>query len=152
MPGLPITREGFIMAKVKGAESKSGWFRTLFQGRPDLLKKRGSNDEVISLWRAAHPGKDFSKSQRQAMANVKSSMKHAKRKVKQRMLPTADGGMVQAARATRPGSGGLEHLEAAIDRCLSTARGLEERDPDMNKVVRNLRLARNELVWMSGKS
>jgi hypothetical protein len=111
----------------------SRWFRKLFRDRPDLLTKR-SNDEVISLWEAANPGKEFSKKHRQAMANVKSALKKAGRRRKRRAQPAA---------------GTLERLEEAIDRCLSTARGMEDRDPDIHKVVRNVRLARDELRSIS---
>jgi hypothetical protein len=141
------------MGKAKSEPSMSSWFRTTFGHRPDLVRKKGSNEEIEAMWRAAHPGKDFSKRHRQAMANVKSAMKKTGRKGKRRAQQADGSAMVQAARPVRASTGGsLEHLEEAIDRCLSTARGMEDRDPDIHKVVRNLRLARNELILISGKS
>jgi hypothetical protein len=141
------------MGRAKNEESMSAWFRTTFGERPDLVRKKGSNEEIEQLWRAAHPGRDFSKRHRQAMANVKSALKKAGRKGKRRAQHAEGGGIVQAARPVRASAGGnLEHLEEAIDRCLSTARSLEDRDPDIHKVVRTLRLARNELVLIGGKS
>ena len=141
------------MAKAKDEPSMRSWFRTTFGQRPDLVRKRGSNEEIERMWRAAHPGKDFTKRHRQAMANVKSALKKAGRKGRRRGQPAEASGMIPGARPLRASAGGsLEHLEEAIDRCLSTARGMEDRDPDIHKVVRNLRLARNELVLISGKS
>jgi hypothetical protein len=138
---------------VKDEPSLSSWFRTHFDQHPDRVRKKGSNDEVVNDWQLAHPGKQFTKRHRQAMANVKSSLKHAKRKKKRQAQPATESGMIRAVRMNRPYPGGsMEHLEVAIDRCLSTARGLEEKDPDMQQVVRHLRMARNELVWISGKS
>ena len=140
------------MAKVKNEPSMSSWFRTTFAQRPDLVRKKGSNEEIERMWRTAHPGQDFSKRHRQAMANVKSALKKVGRKRKGRPPQAEAGGLMVAARPARAATGSLEHLEEAIDRCLSTARGMEDRDPDIHKVVRNLRLARNELILISGKS
>jgi hypothetical protein len=141
------------MGKAKDEPSMSAWFRTTFGDRPDLVKKKGSNEEIERMWRAAHPGRDFSKRHRQAMANVKSALKKSGRKGKRRAQQAEGGGMVQAARPVRSSAGGsLEHLEESIDRCLSTARSLLDRDPDIHQVVRHLRMARNELILIGGKN
>ena len=98
----------------------------------------------------------FSDRERQAMANTKSSVKkelgirgRRRRRRKAGAVAEAPG---KGPRGPRANAGGtLEQLEVAIDRCLSAARGYEDRDEEMQKVVKHLRVARNELVWILGK-
>jgi hypothetical protein len=141
--------------KSKG-ESLSGWFRQYWRDHPDAVRSK-SNDEVVGAWKSAHPGRNFSDRERQAMANTKSSVKkelgirgRRRRRRKAGAVAEAPGKGPRGPRANAAGST-LEQLEVAIDRCLSAARGHEDRDEEMHKVVRHLRFARNELVWILGK-
>src|SRR5262245_56698903 len=132
--------------KSKG-ESLSGWFRQYWRDHPDAVRSK-SNDEVVDAWKSAHPGRSVSDRERQAMANTKSSVKkelgiRRRRRRKAGAVAAAPGKGPRGPRANAVG-GGLEQLELNIDRCLSVARGYEDRDEDMQKVVRHLRIARNE--------
>jgi hypothetical protein len=148
------------MARPKGeGESRRGYFIDLFRKNPELVKAN-TNGPVVEQWQKDHPGKSFSKSDQNALANAKTKVKKElgirKRRKKRRTAGAAAAAPVAAAArpaATgRPAGGhGLEHLELAIDRCLSTARALEDRDADMPTVARHLRAARNQLVWILGK-
>ena len=138
------------MARPKGkGESLSGWFREYFVAHPESLRK-GRNDFVVDAWQSAHPGQSFSGRHRQAMANVKSYIKKHKRKTKSKLAAAAPGGGIRRGRPAA-GTATLESLELAIDRCLSTARSLEDKDPDIHQVARHLRFARNEVIWIQGK-
>jgi hypothetical protein len=89
------------------------------------------------------------------MANVKSVMNSkGKRRKKKKHAATAMAESGAPARAARHHGGGasLEQLELAVDRCLHTARGMEEKDPELHEVSRALRNARNRIVWILGKS
>ena len=148
------------MAKAKAqGESLRGYFIELFRNNPDLVRGK-SNAEVVQRWEKDHPGEKFSKSHQNALANAKTKVAKElgirKRRKKRRAVGAAAGAPVAAgakpAATGRPAGGhGLEHLELAIDRCLSTARALEDRDVEMQTVARHLRAARNQLVWIIGK-
>jgi hypothetical protein len=149
------------MAKAKAqGESLRGYFIELFRNNPDLVRGK-SNAEVVQRWEKDHPGERFSKSHQNAMANAKTKVGKElgirKRRKKRRGAAAAAGAPVAAgarpagAPARAAGGHSLENLELAIDRCLSTARALEDRDEDMQTVARHLRAARNQLVWIIGK-
>jgi len=135
------------MPRGKGkGESLSGWFRKYFKTHPYALRK-GRNDVVVTAWLSDHPGQEFTNRLRQAMANVKSAIKHKKGSKRKAAAVASDGGAVRPARAV----GGLESLEMAIDRCLTTARLLAEKNPDLQKVASHLKVARNGVIWIQGE-
>ena len=127
------------MGRRRRKSSVSGYFRDLFTKSPALLNAK-TNEEVIARWKADHPGKDFSGKTRQSMANVKSNMRKK-------------GGSSVGGPGARGGrSGGdrsLESLEYLIDDCLAAARRLE--NPVLEKAIKHLRFARNEVVWNLGQ-
>jgi hypothetical protein len=138
--------------------STQGWFTKYFKDHPQALSTR-SNTEVIQAWNNAHPDRPFDRSVQSAMTNAKSNQRSkqgikpsAKRKKKKGAAKAVamDGAAPKPARAG-VGSGTLQGLELAIDRCLETARALEARDDDAGHVVNHLRSARNWVVWMLGK-
>ncbi len=142
------------MARGKGkGDSVSGWFRQYWRAHPELIRSK-SNNAVVDAWKGAHTGKEFGRREKQALANTKSSVKKELRIGKPGRKPKGTvAAPVKAAKGPKANAaaGSLEQLELAIDRCLSTARSYEDRDDDMQKVVKHLRVARNELVWILGK-
>jgi hypothetical protein len=148
------------MAKTKAkGESLRGYFIDLFRGNPDLVRAN-TNAEVVQRWEKDHSGQRFTKSHQNALANAKTKVAKElgirKRRKRRRAAGAPAGTAVAVKRAGGPGrppgaGHTLDNLELAIDRCLSTARSLEDRDADMHKVVRDLRAARNAVVWILGK-
>jgi hypothetical protein len=126
--------------------SKSGYFRELFHQNPEWVAAT-SNADVVARWKTDHPGKEMTNSHKQAMANVKSSLRNRARGGKKRgrkllRLVTAAG--------QRTGHSNLVSLELRIDDCLSLARQM---DPEgLHNVITNLRKARNEVVLKSGQA
>lgn len=127
--------------------SLSSWFRQYYKDKPAALHAK-TNDDVVSDWEAAHPGQPFTPRHRQAMANVKSTLKNPtgtggkRKKRKEAVEPVRVGGRNASESA-------LAKLELAIDHCLSSARDL---DPEgLDKAIKHLRFARNEIVWKQGE-
>jgi hypothetical protein len=140
-----------IMPRVKGqGPSVSGWFRQHYRDNPGLLRIK-SNETVFKAWSDAHGGRDPGQKEKQALANVKSTLKKqfgiGKRGRKKKVEANAEGAMVKPARPATSSST-LERLEYAIDRCLDMARNLD--DPELAQVVKLLRLARNDVVLKNG--
>jgi hypothetical protein len=130
--------------------SVSGWFRDYYTTHQELLKSN-KNAGVFQAWSDAHGGREPGKSEKQALANVKSTLKKkfgvGKRGRKKKIMVNAESDMVTASRPMTP-SHTLERLEYAIDRCLDMARNLE--DPELAQVVKFLRLARNDVILKNG--
>jgi hypothetical protein len=137
------------MAKKKGDQpSMSSYWRELFRAEPHLLKLK-SNKELRERWEKDHPGLSFNERQSQALANVKSIERKRHKK----------GGRPKGSVAVGSANGGtkpahvpqiaLERLEVSIDHCLSTARMLDA--TALEKAIKYLRAARNEVVWKSGQ-
>src|SRR4051812_39400055 len=132
-----------------GDESVSGYFRTLFEGNPKLLKTR-SNDELLRRWLADHPGaKEVPNRVKQGLANVKSVLRKRGRQRGRRPEVVPDQTVAAVPPSSRRPSAGLEQLEAQIDDCLTAARALGREG--MENVLRLLRQARNEVVWKLGQ-
>lgn len=129
----------------KGQESIGGFFRQIFQQRPELLRSK-NNLEIMGLWDAAHPGQSPANRKRvmQNMANVKSVMRKRLRK---------RGPKALTAGRPFPGKNGarltLDLLEEHIDDSLSMAKRLD-RD-GLDSVIKLLRRARNEVVLKAGQ-
>jgi len=150
------------MAKNKGQQgSMSGWFRTHYRQNPDDLNK--PNDVILAMWQEANGGEEITGRVRNAMANVKSSVKKemglGRKKKKAKVAKAAAGDGTHAAEAAKPvrekrsGLSGntLEALEFEVDRCLMMARVHGEHDPEMAQVARMLHRARNEIILIQGK-
>jgi hypothetical protein len=133
-----------------GAETVSGYFRKLFERRPELLDVR-SNDELLRCWLQDHPGRtDVPNNVRQNLSNVKSVLrKRGRKSAKRRARLEAAAPPPGTPPAPRPVSKGLPLLEERIDDCLTAARSLD-RDA-LADVINHLRRARNEIVWMIGQ-
>src|SRR6516164_4749602 len=127
--------------------SMSGYWRTLFRAEPNLLKLK-NNSILRDRWEHDHPGEEFDKRQSQALANVKSLMRKKKGRKGARMAEALEAGAPQPmVVAATPAA--LERLETSIDHVLAKARDL---DPNgLEKAIKHLRAARNEVVWKSGK-
>jgi hypothetical protein len=124
----------------------SSYWRELFRAEPHHLKLK-SNKALRQRWESDHPGQKFDQSQSQALANVKSieRKRHRRGGRPKAAAVSADGG----AKPAHIPQAALERLEIAIDHCLSTARTL---DPTaLDKAIKYLRAARNEVVWKSGQ-
>jgi hypothetical protein len=129
------------MAKRRGRRkgSTSAFFRKIFEERPDLLDSK-SNDELRTLWLAAHPNqREVPKKVIQNLSNLKSVLRKKKR-VKGRRAGTAQ---------VRIGGRGLEALEVQIDECLTMAKNLDR--SGLEEVIHHLRRARNQVVWKQGE-
>jgi hypothetical protein len=129
----------------KGKESVSGYFRQIFQERPELLDSK-SNDELVERWKADHGASVVPNSVRSNLANLKSLLR------KRRRLGLSLGGKV----AVRPGprarsaaNHGLEALEEHIDDGLTMAKNLDR--VGLEEVINLLRRARNKVVWKLGE-
>ena len=146
------------------SESLAGWFRNRFREQPEDMDK--PNDAILAIWLEDHPNQKVDGRVKNAMANVKTSVRkelglRPKKRRKKRQKAEGDravaapaGTVAVAVRRGRLGSGqsALEALELEIDRCLISARVHMDRDEDMGKVVKLLRLARNEVIWIQGKA
>ena len=139
------------MAKKLGGksngESVSGYFRTIFAKRPQLLDS-GSNKELLERWLMDHPGVEkVPENVKQILANLKSVLRKKARAGK--FLPTPNAAPAPApARATTVSAKALETLEERIDDSLTLAR-TQDRE-GLAEVIKLLRHARNKVVWLMG--
>jgi hypothetical protein len=136
-----------------GEETISGYFRRIFEEQPQLLGER-SNDELLSRWRADHPGeKEIPKSVKQGLSNVKSILRSKKRKRKAKRAAAEQllNGVHAEPKPKKMSSRlqNLEALERRIDDCLIDAVQLD-RD-SLEDVINHLRRARNAVVWKIGQ-
>ena len=126
--------------------SVMGYFRELFKQNPRWLGER-SNERLVQRWLQDHPGEtEMPASVRNALANVKSRLRK-QRRGRRRKQEEADAG-TPAARPTKP-LRGLEALEVQIDECLTLARSIDREGLD--DAIRDLRRARNAVVWKIGQ-
>jgi uncharacterized protein (UPF0147 family) len=122
--------------------SISAYFREVFQKHPEWLKGK-SNQAVLSQYRTDHSiGTDaeIPKNIRNNLANLKSIL----RKKSRGRTGTSSIKVSATASATK-----LEALEELIDECLTQAKTLDREG--LHNVIRNLRSARNEVVWKMGQ-
>jgi hypothetical protein len=131
-------------------ESMSGYFRKIFKAKPKLLQTR-SNQELLTQWLADHPGHtEVPENVKQALANVKSVLRHKKRAKGAAVgAPAITASEEGAAPAVKLRTSDLEALEQQIDDSLQAARRLDE--VALESVIRLLRKARNEVVWKLGE-
>jgi hypothetical protein len=132
----------------RGGESQSGYFRRVFQEHPEWLFEK-SNNEVLARYRADHnipDSQDVAKNVRNNLANLKSVLrKQAKGKGGRRGRPPGWG----KAFSLSAGGKRLELLEDQIDECLTLARTIDR--TLLESVIRHLRSARNNVVWLTGQ-
>ncbi len=126
--------------------NKSGYFRDQFEKHPEWAVAT-TNKDLVEQWRVDHPGKQMSQSDKQAMANVKSSLRHRKRGGKKR---GAKLHRMLTAAGQRTGVSNMVGLEIRIDDCLSLARQMDAEG--LHNVISNLRKARNEVVLKSSQA
>ena len=133
-------------------ENRSDWFRQFYEANPNTNTKM-SNAEVRELWKKAHPNEEWTVRHDQTMANVKNNVRNkfgvGKPGRKKKIASNGETPVGKTVRVVSTST--LESLEYAIDRILMQARGLEERDADVQKVTNHLRLARNEVVHLQAK-
>jgi len=133
--------------KSKGnGESQSGYFRRIFQEHPEWLFEK-SNQAVLNRYRADHnipDGVDLARNVRNNLANLKSNMRKESRGRK-RGRPPGSGKAVAAA----AGSKRLDVLEEQIDDCLTLAKSIDRER--LESVIKHLRSARNNVVWLTGQ-
>lgn len=149
-PTVGVVRRG--RPPKSDGESVSGYFRRVYEERPDLLTTR-SNDETLLLWLRDHPGeKQVPERVKQILSNLKSVMRR-KARPKRGRKP----GVRLAAAVTAPpppaSTGlprkGLQALEEHIDESLTLAKNLDREG--LEGVITALRQARNEVVWKIGQ-
>ena len=129
-------------------ESVSGYFRRIFEERPDLLAGR-SNDELLLRWLKDHPGeKRVPERVKYIVSNVKSVLRKKGRK-RGRKKAAEQPAEATTAVATRTPGKGLEALEVHIDDSLTLAKNIDREG--LESVINHLRRARNEVVWKMGK-
>jgi hypothetical protein len=138
-----------VAKKKEPGQSMAAYFTQLFKENPDWLKS-GTNGPIIQRWEKDHPGERFNDRVRGSLANTKSVLRRKlgirrRRRGRRRMAAAAES--APANRSTYR-LHNLEHLELAIDDCLSTARKLDAEK--LEKVIKHLRVARNEVVMQLG--
>jgi len=134
------------------SEGVAPYFRPIFAANRRLLKTR-SNKELLKLWLADHPGfAEVPTNVKSGLANLKSVLRKSMRsRRKQKADATATSVAKPAASpllSKNRADSKLEHLEMLIDDCLTMAKVLDREGLD--HVIKDLRRARNEVVWKLG--
>jgi hypothetical protein len=130
----------------KNGESQSGYFRRIFNEHPEWLFEK-SNNAILARYRADHnipETQDVAKNIRNNLANLKSNLR---KKERQR-----DGRLGRRSGAMASSQGGarrLEVLEEQIDECLTLAKNIDR--TRLESVIKHLRAARNNVVWLTGQ-
>jgi hypothetical protein len=131
----------------RGGESQSGYFRRIFQEHPEWLFEK-SNDAVLARYRADHSvpdGQELPRNVRNNLANLKSVLRK-----KEREFGGKHGRPAGAVKTGGPMDGKrLEALEEQIDECLSMAKSIDRQL--LESVIKHLRNARNNVVWLTGQ-
>jgi len=135
------------MAKQKTEQpSKSSYWRTLFNQNPRLVRIR-SNSALREQWEKDHPGQRFDESWSQSLSNVKSMLRHKHKKGGRPKAATNEH--VGGPTAAEIRQAEMEKLENAVDQCLWSARQLDA--PGLDRAIKHLHAARNEIVWKSSR-
>jgi hypothetical protein len=147
-------KKGEIAAVGADGETTSGYFRRIFKENPKLLNK-GTNSELFEQWLKDHPGQqEVPDNVKAILHNVKSVLRKKRRQrraEKAQATPVASVPIAIAPAApalSRRGGRSLEQLEAQIDDCLASARGMDREG--LAPVIELLRQARNEVVRQAG--
>ena len=129
----------------KGGESQSGYFRRIFNEHPEWLFEK-SNSAVLDRYRADHnipAGHELAKNVRNNLANLKSVLRKKSRKGRRGRPP----GSAKAAQVS--GGKRLDMLEEQIDECMTLAKSIDRER--LGSVIKHLRSARNNVVWLTGQ-
>jgi hypothetical protein len=148
---LTESRFAWEYTRSEKTETPTGYFCRILRENPKLLKGR-SNDELISRWRADHPGQEFTGRIRAGLMNAKSALRHKKRKRKgNQRAEQPQEEAVATHELPRPVNRPrhLEALEEQIDECLGMAKHLDREG--LGSIITLLRRARNEVVWKMGQ-
>jgi len=132
----------------RNGESQSGYFRRIFGEHPEWLFEK-SNEAVLARYRADHnipEGEDLAKNVRNNLANLKSVLRKQDRKAGGKRGRPPGGG--KAASQTS-GTKRLDTLEEQIDDCLTLAKTIDRER--LEAVIKHLRSARNNVVWLTGQ-
>jgi hypothetical protein len=125
-------------------KSLSGYFRHVFEQRPEWLKEK-SNDLIIAQYRRDQgmgPDAAVRDSVRNNLANIKSVLR------KKKGLGSYAGKKAKTIQKSASATQRLEELESQIDDCMMTARSI---DPvGLESIIALLRRARYEVVWKMG--
>jgi hypothetical protein len=129
--------------------SIQGYFKRILKENPKLLKGR-SNEELLRRWQEDHPGEELTRSVKIGAQSAKGVLRSKRRR---RARKSAEEPSPLAAAAVRPSDRrkghDLETLEEQIDDCLSLAKQIDREG--LQEVIRQLRKARNEVVWKAGQ-
>jgi hypothetical protein len=133
--------------------SVRGEFVEMFKEHPELLGNR-NNDEITEIWLKRHPEhSEMPQNVRNTLANVKSQLRKKERRSK--LGPNGINGLGKLmVNGNSNAAIDLEGLEVRIDEALTVARSLDPTTFDIHgleSVVKLLRRARNEVVWMLGQ-
>ncbi len=132
-----------------GKESTAGYFRKVFQEKPQWLNER-SNKKLLKRWLADHPGQtEVPTSVKANLANLKSVLRSKRRSNVARRAQKQQPVGEQKVAKVPTGDTQLELLEYQIDECLILAKSVD-RDV-LESVISHLRRAQNEVVWKIGK-
>src|SRR6516165_3526402 len=130
----------------RGGESQSGYFRRIFQEHPEWLFEK-SNDAILARYRADHnvpDGQELPRNVRNNLANLKSVLRRQERET------GGKRGRIAATKTAAPmGGKRLDALEEQIDDCLSLAKSIDRQL--LESVIKHLRSARNNVVWLTGQ-
>lgn len=130
----------------RGGESQSGYFRRIFQEHPEWLFEK-SNSAVLDRYRADHnipASQDLAKNVRNNLANLKSVLRKKSRKGRRGRPPGSAKVAAQVSGGKR-----LDMLEEQIDDCLTLAKSIDRER--LESVIKHLRSARNNVVWLTGQ-
>src|SRR5947209_2293748 len=107
------------------AENVSGYFRRVFNERPDLLSG-SSNSQLYDRWLKDNPGqKEVPKRVKAILFNVKSVLrKHGRKRRGARHAGQPAQGAAVSAAMPRTYVQKLEALEEQIDECLTIAKNV----------------------------
>jgi hypothetical protein len=135
-------------------ENLTAYFRQLYQQNPEWLRVK-SSQSLLDQYLRDHPGQEITQQIKTAVQNAKTAEK-AKQGIrvnKKRGRPRKETVAVELdddAVMVDISDPELEQLELLLDKCLTSARAMDERK--MKKVISFLRAARKEVILRQGKN
>jgi hypothetical protein len=147
---ISTTEEESMVNAASGPDSISGYWRTILEANPHLLRQR-SNEELYEMYLKEYGGTEVPKSAQQGLSNVKSILRKKKKLGKRKATVAAakgDGNGTTSHRPARLTTKALEALEDHIDEAMSMARTLD-RD-GLEPVIQALKKARYEVILKMG--
>jgi hypothetical protein len=129
-------------------ESIQGYFKRILRENPKLLKGR-SNQELLRRWQEDHPGKELTRSVKIGAQSAKGVLRSKRRRRAPKAAEQTPSAATPVRASDRRKSHDLETLEEQIDDCLRLAKQLDREG--LQDVIRQLRKARNMVVWKIGQ-